>query len=478
MNRKASTSADIDWYLISIDRLKKIGLGLLALLILGGAAWWWFGGQNPRERARRAIREASSSLNQLASVDDLAAVRADFERARASLDEAQRQFGANNWDAAEKAAIEAAGTATMALARIPGETQWDAKFLTIEGDVQIQKGSSGQWRNANSRDPLMNGDWVRTGGDGSAELIFFNGSIYTIGANALLEIYATVNPATSKKQDTVQMQVGSLQVTTENESSTVQTPGSKVVVSSASTTHVGVSPQKETAVTTVRGSSAVAPAKGGEAVQLTAGKQVEATPGGDLSPVRDVAAPPALLNPTENQVFQAAPGRTIELVWETSPQAAAYQLQVSRSRLFSSLEIDARRTATSASARVTDEGSFYWRIASIDASGRRGPFSPFRRFRVVGGGTSSGGTAISDKTPPQLQLKRPFRIGGAYYLFEGKVEPGASVFLNDEELAVESDGSFKKLVSFSKVGWNTVIIRAVDPSANQTIKRENVYVEE
>ncbi|HEY0787431.1 MAG TPA: hypothetical protein VGE86_02220, partial [Thermoanaerobaculia bacterium] len=82
MNRNASTSADIDWYLISIDRLKKIGLALLALVILGGAAWWWFGGQNPRERARRAIREANSSLNQLASVDDLAAVRSDFEKAR------------------------------------------------------------------------------------------------------------------------------------------------------------------------------------------------------------------------------------------------------------------------------------------------------------------------------------------------------------------------------------------------------------
>ncbi|HSN67962.1 MAG TPA: hypothetical protein VLV48_01870 [Thermoanaerobaculia bacterium] len=477
MNRKASTSADIDWYLISIDRLKKVGLALLALLILGGAAWWWFGGQNPRERARRAIREANSSINQLAAAEDLAAVRAEFERGRASLEEARRQFAANNWAAAEKAALEAAGTATMALARIPGESHFDAKFLTIEGDVQIQKGSSGQWRNANGRDPLMNGDWVRTGDDASAELIFFNGSIYTIGPNALLEIYATVNPATSRKEDTVQMQVGSLQVTTDEESSTIRTPGTQVVISSASTTQVGVSPRKETAITTLRGSSAVAPKSGGASVELGAGQHVEANPGGDLSAVRTVVPPPALLNPTENQVFQAAPGRTIDLVWETSPDAGAYQLQVSRSRLFSSLEIDARRTVPAASTRVTDEGAFYWRVASIDREGARGPFSAFRRFRVVGGGTASGSGAV-DKVPPQLELKRPFRIGGAYYLFEGKVEPGASVFLNDEELAVESDGTFKKLVTFSKVGWNTVIIRAVDPSANQTVHRENVYVEE
>lgn len=477
MNRKASTSADIDWYLISIDRLKKIGLVLLALVVIGGAAWWWFGGQNPRERARRAIREANSSLNELASVPDLAAVRDDFNRAQAEVEEARRQFAANNWTAAEKAALEAAGTATMALARIPGETHFDAKFLTIEGNVEIQKGSSGQWRKANSRDPLMNGDWVRTGNDGSAELIFFNGSLYTIGSNALLEIYATINPATSKKQDTVEMQVGSLQVNTADDSSTVRTPGSKIVVSSESTTHVGVTPQKETAVTTVRGSAAVAPASGGESVQLAAGQQIEASHAGALTPVRDVTPPPALLNPTENQVFQAGRDRTIALVWEVQPQAVTYQLQVSRSRLFSSLEIDARRQESSATTRVNQEGSFYWRVASIDAAGRRGPYSPFRRFRVVGGGSASG-SGMVDKTPPRLDLKKPFRIGGAYFLFEGKVEPGASVFLNDEELGVESDGSFKKLVSFSKVGWNTVIIRAVDPSANQTVQRENVYVEE
>jgi hypothetical protein len=477
MNRKASTSADIDWYLISIDRLKKVGLALLALLILGGGAWWWFGGQNPRERARRAIREANAALNQLADVDDLAAVRAEFDKSRGSLEEARRQFAANNWKAAETAALEAAGTATMALARIPGESHFDAKFLTIEGDVQIQKGSSGQWRKASSRDPLMNGDWVRTGEDGSAELIFFNGSIYTIGSSALLEIYATVNPATSKKQDTVQMQVGSLQVTTDSESSLVRTPGSQVVVSSASTTQVGVTAQKQTEITALRGTSAVASTGGGESVQLAAGQRVDASRAGDLGAVRDVVPPPTLLNPTENQVFQASPGRTVELGWEAQPDAAAYQLQVSRSRLFSSLEIDARRPVPTAATRVTDEGSFYWRVASIDAQGRRGPFSPFRRFRVVGA-VSASGTGIVDKTPPQLELKKPFRIGGAYYLFEGKVEPGASVFLNDEELGVESDGTFKKLVSFSKVGWNTVIIRAVDPSANQTVQRENVYVEE
>jgi len=47
------------------------------------------------------------------------------------------------------------------------------------------------------------------------------------------------------------------------------------------------------------------------------------------------------------------------------------------------LEINARRETTSAKTRVTKSGNFYWRVASIDASGHLGPFSGYRTFRVI-----------------------------------------------------------------------------------------------
>ena len=44
----------------------------------------------------------------------------------------------------------------------------------------------------------------------SAELIFSNnGSLYTVGPNALLEIYTAVNPQTSKRTNSVNVEVGS-----------------------------------------------------------------------------------------------------------------------------------------------------------------------------------------------------------------------------------------------------------------------------
>lgn len=477
MSRKKPTSADIDWYLISIDRLRKGGLIVVALLVLGAAAWWYFYGQTPRERARRAISEAEVALNQLASVDDFGSVKPDFDRSNVRLIEGRSLYGGGNWDGAFAAATDAANIATLALTRVPGEGQFDAQFITIEGDVQIQKGASGDWRRARARDPLFNGDWVKTTGGSSAELIFADGSLYTVGPNALLEIYATVNPQTSRKQNTIQMQIGQVEINTADDSSTVRTPGTQVTIGSDSTTQVGVGAARETAVVALKGSSSVAPTGGGAAVSLATGQTVEAGPEGALTSVRDVTPPPVLTSPADNQVFQAGRDRSVELSWQPQPSVSSYKLQVSRSRLFSSLEIEAPRTGTSATTRVSDQGSFYWRVASIGADGRPGPFSPFRRFRVVGG-LGSGSPGVVDKTPPILDLKAPFRIGGQYYMFEGKVEPGASVYLDDEEIAVETDGSFKKLVSFNRVGRNTLVVRAVDPSGNQTIRRENVYVEE
>lgn len=475
MSRKKATSADIDWYLVSIDRLKKGGAIVVLLLVAGGLGWWWFGAQSPRERARRAVNQAAAALNDLASVTDFQAVRADFERGNARLQDARNHLQAERWPEALAAGQDAASIATMALARIPGEGQFDAQFLTVEGDVQVQKGAQGEWRKASARDPLFNGDWVKTGGSASAELIFVDGSLYTVGSNALLEIYAAMAAGGNGRDNFVQMQIGSVEINTSDDESTVRTPGSQVVVSSKSTAQVGVTPQKETDVVALRGSSSVAPAGGGQPVALAAGQQVAATAQGRLSPVKPVLDPPALARPADNHVFQAGAVDQITLQWEPNPDAVGYQLQVSRSRLFSSLEIDARRNATDATTRVSDQGAFYWRVASIGADGKRGPFSPFRRFRVVGGAT---GGSVADKTPPVLQLKKPFKIGGAYFLFEGTVEGGASLFINDEEIGVETDGTFKKLVSFTKMGWNTVVIRAVDPSGNQSIKRENIYVEE
>ncbi|HVT43573.1 MAG TPA: hypothetical protein VMT00_04210 [Thermoanaerobaculia bacterium] len=475
---KQAQEVNLDWYLVSIDRLKKIGLVLL-LVILGttGYFYYQYRNNNPKLRAVSAISDAQDTLNRLAASERFSDFRSEFDRSRAKLEEARALLAEENFAEALSAGVESQTIAQAALARQPGEQDSDAQFLSVEGEVSYQKPGS-DWKSAEVRAPLFNGDWVKTGNHSTAELMFANGSLYTIGHNALLEIYSLVNPATSKKQNTVKMQIGSIEVNTDDEISTVNTPGTQVVVDSKSTAQVDVDDANNARIFSLRGTTSVTPVSGGPAIQLGSGEKIRATGEGTLSEVTRIISPPALTSPAENRVFQAAPGLKVDLLWNAQQGARAYQLQVSRSRLFGRLEIDSQQAQTKATTMVTDEGPFYWRVASIDQNGEVGPFSTFRRFRVVGSSRVSPQILQQDKTPPSLSVKRPFNIGGQFYMIEGQVEPGASVFINDAEIDVDTSGVFKKFMGLEKIGWNKVVITAVDAAGNRTIRTENVYVEE
>jgi hypothetical protein len=475
MARKRVTGADIDWYLISIDRLKQIGLVVL-LLALGGAGWWFWRSQqaNPKEQAESAIASAKQALNALAASPDFDEHRSEFNRAQQTLDAASTHLKAARFEEAHTSAVESQTISRDALSG-GSDLESDAQFLTVEGDVKYQKGAAGEWKDADPRTALVNGDWVKTGDRASAELIFSSGTLYTVGANALLEIYSAVTPGTNAKTNVVQMRVGSVEVATTSDSSTVRTPGTNVVVESQSTTQVGVGDRAVSIVNT-RGAASVSPEKGGPAIRLTTGEKVSATREGTLSPVKKLTMPPALLSPGDNQVFQLSSELTVQMLWQTQPEATAYVLQVSRSRLFSTQEINKRMPKTSATAGVTQEGSFYWRVASVGPDGDVGPFSAYRRFRVAGGTKSPSDG--QDRTPPVLRMNYPFHVGGQFYTIAGTTEPGATVFINDEEVDVESNGSFQKLVAFDKVGRNVVVIKAVDSAGNQKVESQIVIVEE
>lgn len=473
-----STRTDLDWYLISVDRLRQIAI-LVVVAVLAVAGWYYFAKvrNDPRVRAQSAIQSAESAIRDLAALPDVASYRSEFDRARAGLTEAQRRFAESEWAPAEQAALEARTIARSAIARQQGSRDSDAQFLSVEGDVQYQKAGA-EWRPADARTPLYNGDWVKTGSNASAELIFSNGSLYTVGPGALLEIYSAVNPQTSRRSNTVQMQVGSVEINTTDDASTVRTPGTQVVVASDSTTQVGVAENdRSTRVLALKGSATVSPASGGAALELGAGEQLRADREGALESREAFLPPPALQAPADNLILRSGTTPRVEFAWSEVPGASGYQLQVARSRLFAAPEIDARRRENSAAAEVSREGLFYWRVATVADDGTPGPYSPFRRFRVAGAGGRAGQTS-SDRIPPSLELDRPFNIGGAYYMIQGRAEPGTTVFVNDDEADTVADGSFRKLVSFTSVGWNTVVVKAVDPAGNETVRTERVHVKD
>src|SRR6266850_583186 len=182
--KKRADGGAIDWYLVSIDRMKKIGL-IILLRLLAGGGWWYYTNQkrNPRSSAEAAIAEARQALNTLAASKDFPSHRGDFDRAQHKLDEAGTLLGSGKYGEAQGAAVESQTFSRAALSGKAGAEN-DAQFLTVEGDVQFQKSATSDWTAAETRTPLFNGDWVKTGGGASAELFFSNNSVYTVGPNA------------------------------------------------------------------------------------------------------------------------------------------------------------------------------------------------------------------------------------------------------------------------------------------------------
>src|SRR5882724_2978561 len=104
--KKQRSGAAIDWYLVSIERLKQIGVVILVVL-LGGGAWWYYSNQkrNPRSSAEAAIADARQALNTLAASKDFPSHRSDFDRAQRKLDEAGTDLAAGKYLEAESAAV-------------------------------------------------------------------------------------------------------------------------------------------------------------------------------------------------------------------------------------------------------------------------------------------------------------------------------------------------------------------------------------
>ena len=112
------------------------------------------------------------------------------------------------------------------------------------------------------------------------------------------------------------------------------------------------------------------------------------------------------------------------------------------------------RTTTSARIKVSREGSYFWRVASINADHVTSDWSLVRRFKMLAEPPPvQTGTGL----PPPLTVSTPQQMGNLFLIF-GKTDPGAVVTVNAEPADVEADGSFKKTITVNREGYAMLIV--------------------
>jgi len=471
----------LDWATISYRSIMRWVVYLVLLVALAGGFYYLKAARrdSPQEtalqeigRAERMYREA-----QAASGEDGRLVRV-VESSGKLLSSARLSYDRQDFTEA-RAAAQQSQSFSRKILEGSNEESFTAKIYRYEGDVKIKRARQFVWDNVGSTTALRVGDQIKTASNGSAQIIYFDGTITTIRPGSLLEIRELFeDPTTKVRKVREKLNFGGV---------SASMPGTNVagsyheVATESATARADSKAQFEVAFdartrktrTEVQSGSAKVEAAG-RTLTLAPLERVEINEASKVSRLKLLPAP-ILQEPTDQRVFvvdsPSAPPTSLR--WARVEGADRYRLQIARTALFSGLLLD-KSDIRSTRVQIPGlrEGSYYWRASAIDAANVESTFSDIRKFKVSGADERRD----KDTVPPQLQVK-DFLPSGHMLIVNGQTEPGAILSVDGQKIDVYDDGSFTAVVRMKKEGTNRVEIVAQDPAGNQTRVQRSVYVD-
>lgn len=384
-----------DWYTVSTDTLKgwSFALIFIALAVIGFFGYRILNHVVLQREVARVIQEAEDLLRTVRSEGAINSYREEYFVARRHLEEAREHQTAGELSEAFRSAersrtLLASILGTLKLRGPEGE----AMFIAVQGGVEYRRGDRGAWQTARSRVALNAGDYVKTSGNGTAEVMTLDGTLYTVRSNTVLLI-GRVRPAPgAARQRTINLEAGWVDLGTSQTASRITTPQAEAQVDRESTAAISHDPDTDTSQFSAFKGQMVVASEDGSSREIGPLEQVVQT-GTELSQPERLLSPPDLVEPTDQFEASLAGDDRVVLLWRPVDGAQRYALQVARTRFFVQNIIDVEdRTKTAATLGLRGTGSFVWRVAAFDGEGTKGPWSALRRFRV----TTAGGE--SDET--------------------------------------------------------------------------------
>jgi hypothetical protein len=459
------------WYTVSIDTLRGAGI-LLVLVAVAGGGWFLF----RRWETSGYEREAASLIAEVAELVEQARTAApghDLREAETSQTTAKEFFEQKEFRSSVQQGRRARALLIAIVDPSTGATSGEAQFIAVQGGVEFRRGEQGEWEAARGRDLLYSGDYVKTSAGGSAEIVFLDGTLYTVRPNTLFLVTRARNAVGSGSEQAIAMEYGWVDLNTAQRGGRVTTPSAEARVARDTEAAVSVDRASATArFSAFRGELEVT-SKGGVTKKIAALEEVRQK-GDLLSDPRALPPAPDVLAPAAHLETSLDAQRRLVLSWQPVPAASRYALQVSRNRLFvdNLIDVDSRRK-TDATLELRGEGTFQWRVAAVSKEGLQGPWSEPRGFRVAG---SVRPGEVGDKTPPPIELDQ-VQVYGNLFMVAGRTEPGAEIRVNGENVEVAQNGTFTKTLVVDREGWSVLDFEAADRSGNVARLRQRVFVE-
>jgi hypothetical protein len=337
----------------------------------------------------------------------------------------------------------------------PPISQTQAKFVNLDGKVQVKKVNSVQWVDADFHTTLDKGDQIQTSADGAARITFADGTTYTVKSGTFITVEENSMGREKPSSSGVRISTGQVDLRTPNWSS----PDSKAAVSVEDTTasvhsnshaDVKADPEhKDDEIVVSSGSAEVQ--RGQEKVEIGQYQKATFSTAGPITK-SDVLAPPDLILPRNFEPLIVDNPKTagVHFEWKSVPQAVSYTLRVSATAMFTKTvkEIPGI-TGTTAEVSGLDAGDYFWTVTASDAKKETSAISESFRFTLVAQG----------KTQDMLLEITGTQIHGRVVEIIGKTEPGAALLVNGQPVPIIApDGTFRHFTEPLEPGQHTIVI--------------------
>jgi hypothetical protein len=327
--------------------------------------------------------------------------------------------------------------AVPAAAVVPSQNQ--ARFVNLDGKVEVKKVSSVNWTVADYRTTLDRGDLVRTASDGAARVTFVDGTTYTIKSDS----FVTVEENSINRDRTTRVGVhitsGAVDLTT----GTWDSPQSRAEVSFAnaraslhenSRAAVQSDPtgnQHEITVSAGAASMQV----GSQQIEISKWERATFAANGAVTKTT-VLAHPELIQPLNLEpLIEPDPRRaTVRFAWSSVPDAVSYNLRVSTNAMFTRVVSEKTVAGTSADVTGLEAGDYFWTVTAKDVRERTSAPSDAFKFTLAAQGKGQEMLLVVDSTV----------LHGSVVELIGRTEPGATLIVNGETVAsIRPDGHFR-----------------------------------
>ena len=349
-----------------------------------------------------------------------------------------------------------------------------ARFVNLDGKVQVKKVNSVQWVNADYQVTLDKGDLIQTSSEGVARIAFADGTTYTVKGDTLVTVEENLVEQDHASRVGVHISQGQVDLRT----ATWQVPGSKAEVSfenavaslrENSSAAVRSDPQtKEQQITVDAGSAELN--RGAEHVDIAQYERATFPSGGGGTITKSqVLAPPQLVEPLNLQPLIVADPKhdPIHFSWKAVATAKMYDFEVSTTTMFNHIVMDKKTAATSVDIPGLDPGDYFWRVRAIDDKSEVSDSSGAYKFTLVTQGKEQD--MLLDVDGTELQ--------GNVVEVIGRTEPGAALIINGAAVAdIKPDWHFRYFTDPMTRGSHTIVITGQNRRGGTAIKRVDVVI--